>query len=100
LQRNISEVEQLREQQEKVIKPLQRVQEDVANITEKHLLNFFDEVGDLPEYEPYSLQVSKINPVPFLIAKNDKERSRSGGSTHHLSGDIGEETSESSDANQ
>jgi hypothetical protein len=65
---NITKVGQLREQQEKVLKPLERTHEDVANISEKHLLNFFDELGDLPEYEPYSLQVSNINPVPFLVA--------------------------------
>ena len=64
----------MRKQQDKVLKPLQVVHEDVSNISEKHLLNFFDEIGDFPEYEPHSLSASNINPVPFLIANKTIKR--------------------------
>jgi hypothetical protein len=71
---NHTEVQNLRQQQERILSPLHKMHEDVANISEKHLLNFFDEIGDFPEYEPYSLQVENINPVPFLIANETIKR--------------------------
>lgn len=42
----------------------------MGKVKESHILNFFDEIGDLPEYEPYSLAMDKYNPTGPERAQN------------------------------
>lgn len=43
--------------------PLGKADDNFGHVPEAHLLNFFDEVGDEPEYETYSKAASGYDPL-------------------------------------
>lgn len=43
--------------------PIPRTSGMVGKMSEGHLINYFDRVGDIPEYEPLSYEIMYINPM-------------------------------------
>ena len=51
------------ELKKKVAKDIPRAKGKIGTVSESHLVNYFDELGDIPEYEPLSYEIKYINPM-------------------------------------
>ena len=51
------------ELKKKVAIDIPRAKGKIGTISESHLVNYFDELGDIPEYEPLSYEIKHINPM-------------------------------------
>ena len=66
----LDKVSSLKWDQKQLLIPLSQSDSHIGKVKESHFLNFFDEIGDMPEYEPYSLAINKYNPLELKDDKN------------------------------
>ena len=65
-EKQLEHASSLKWNQSKLLKKLAYSNDTLGKVKESHLLNFFDEIGDLPEYDTYSLGLDRFDPTRNL----------------------------------